>query len=87
MQEWIKENKYLVIGVVVAIVLGLALVSMILKDSTGVATVSDNAKLDQSKDIKSNVGDKTIGGDALEGINTGGGAFNYSKDTVQEKKN
>ena len=71
------KNKYFIlasgiVSVLVIIAVGIGFTSM-MKDNTGTSAVSDNAKLNQSKNIKSNVGDKTLGDGAmsLEGITAG----------------
>jgi len=69
--EFIKENKKLVI--IAGALCLIALVAFVFGGSS-TGTVSGNAKLDQSKKVKSNVGDTTIGGDnvQLDGVSAGG---------------
>lgn len=71
MNEFIEKNKTTLI--VVAVILVLAAVAMTMGGSTP-TTAGGNAKVDNSKEVKSNVGDSTIGGDRvnLSGITAGG---------------
>ena len=66
------NNKIVIIvaGAVIAALAVLAVMSM----PNGTTTVTGASKLDQSREVKSNVGDKTIGGDntQLEGVSVGG---------------
>jgi len=82
MNEFLNKNKMLIVGLVVAV--AAIMIISVMGGGNGTSTVSDNARLDQSKKVKSNVGDTTIGGDntQLEGINVGG---NFNLD--QSKKN
>lgn len=72
MENIFKEHKVTIIAAIVLLV-AIAVIT-IFGGSPGDTTVSDNGRVDQSKKVKSNVGDTTIGGDnvQLDGINAGG---------------
>ena len=78
------QNKLLAGAGVAAV--SVAVAAMFLGGNSGLASVSDNAKVDQSKKVKSNVGDSTVGGDnlALDGISVGG---NFSLDKSEKTSN
>ena len=78
-KSFIEQNKFTIIGVIGAVIVG-ALAFIFMMKSEPIGAVAGNAKVDQSKDIKSNVGDKKVGGDnlQLDSISVGGN-FNLDK--------
>jgi len=78
-KSFIERNKLMIVGVIGAIIIG-ALAFIFMMKSEPVGAVEGNAKVDQSKKVKSNVGDTSAGGDnlQLEGISVGGN-FNLDK--------
>ena len=78
--EFVNKNKVLlaIVGVVIA-----GVVIFVTLGGKGVSTASGNAKVDASKTVKSNVGDKTISGQgmALEGVSVGGNVGQIGSNT------
>ena len=72
-KSFIEQNKFTIIGVIGAVIIG-ALAFIFLMKSGDTGDVSGNAKQDNSKKVKSTVGDTKLGDGAmqLEGISVGG---------------
>ena len=78
------KNKYvLIVGGLISLSVVIALSGVMSGGGTG--TVSDNGKLDQSKKVKSNVGDTTLGQGAmqLEGVSVGGNVGQIGSNTTE----
>ena len=87
------KNKYFIIAagivsVLVIIAVGIGFVSL-MKDNSGTSSVADSGSLDQSKEVKSNVGDTNLGDGAmkLDGVSVGGNVGQIGSNTNTDTKN
>jgi hypothetical protein len=83
------NNKYMMAGGVAVVIVGAIALILTMK-SEPPANFGENAKVDNTKTVKSNVGDKTIGNEAinLEGISAGGDFnLNNSKNKTSTNTN
>jgi len=86
-KSFFEQHKFTIIGAIVAIIVGaLAFIFMMKSGDTG--DVSGNAKQDNSKKVKSTVGDTKLGDGAmqLEGISVGGNIGQIGSNTKTESK-